>query len=407
MRHRWTRIALATCIAAALAAPGAGHETAEGESKPFRGPLKPDQPLARGYNDAAKALAMVDDNPLIRWEYRVWCETGYRSVGDAGTGQAVDTPADVTRDMVSPKGFFHTGHARELFTPGGARFLDNAWYFGANGLGVVVVKTDEGLLLFDTMGTPEEFEKAVLAEMPAAGLDPKDITHVFVGHYHWDHTGGVNTVRKLAPKAKVVIAEPDAKIIDTARATLLAGQPVEPANALASPRAKPKTAEEAAALRDLRLRSIPDRFDILVSAAPGLKTGLQAIRTGPSTEVFAMLTPGHTPGQMAVVVPVKHQGGVRNLLIMSGNDQPDEAAQYAISTDYLRAAAAQLGADTLINTHPYQSAMYYHLRQLKADPAAPNPFAMGVDGVNRFLGIYADCQRATKQRLQDGTWLGF
>lgn len=405
MRHRRNRAMLAAGITALLATPIAGQDAPA--NKPFRGPLKPDLPTAKGYNDAARAMSLVDDNPLIRWEYRVWCETGYRSVGDAGTGQAVDAPIDPKRDMVSPKGFFHTQEARALMPAGGVRFLDNAWYFGANGLGVVIVRTPEGLLLFDTMSTPEEFEKTVLSEMPAAGLDPKNITHVFVGHYHYDHTGGVNLIRTRSPKVKVIIGEPDARIIDTARKTLLAGGKVEPANALASPRAQPKTPEEAAGLRDLRTRSIPQKFDVLVKAAPGLKTGTLPIRTGATTQVFAMLTPGHTPGQMAVMVPVRHQGGLRNLLVMSGNDQPEEAAQYAISTDYLRSAAAQLGADTLFNTHPYQSAMFAHLRALKADPSAPNPFIMGVDGVNRFLGIYAECQRAVDHRLKDGTWLGF
>ncbi|WP_189338450.1 MBL fold metallo-hydrolase [Sphingobium sp. SCG-1] len=319
----------------------------------------------------------------------------------------MDDPVDITRDYVSPKGFFHSTEARRLMPAGGVRFLDNAWYFGADGLGVVVVKTPEGLLLFDTMSTPEEFQKAILSEMPAAGLDPKDIRYVFVGHYHWDHTGGVNLIRKIAPRAKVVISEPDARIVDQSRAALLAGNKSPYPSALVSPRAQPKTPEEAKELHATRLLSIPQKFDILVHPEPGLKTGTMMIRTGAKTEVAAILDPGHTPGQMSVVVPVLHQGTMRKLLVMSGNDNPEEAMQYAISMDYLRSVAAQLGADTVINTHPYQSAMFYHLRQLKANPASPNPFAMGPDGVDRFLGIFGQCQRAVANRLKDGTWLAF
>ena len=61
-------------------------------------------------------------------------------------------------------------------------------------------------------------------------------------------------------------------------------------------------------------------------------------------------------------------------------------------------------ADVFINTHPYQSALFYHLRRLKADPAAPNPLIMGVSGVDRYLGVFANCQRAVHERLKDGTW---
>ena len=115
MRNHWTLTAITGCIAALLAAPSIGQEIPRKDPKPFRGPLKPDMPLAKGYNDAAKALAMADDNPLFRWEYRVWCETGYRSLEDAGTGQEIDRPLDMTRDHISPKGFHPTG------TPEGSR----------------------------------------------------------------------------------------------------------------------------------------------------------------------------------------------------------------------------------------------------------------------------------------------
>jgi hypothetical protein len=27
--------------------------------------------------------------------------------------------------------------------------------------------------------------------------------------------------------------------------------------------------------------------------------------------------------------------------------------------------------------------------------------------INRYLGVFADCQRAMKHRLEDGTWLSF
>jgi glyoxylase-like metal-dependent hydrolase (beta-lactamase superfamily II) len=391
-----------------LVAAGNGKEMEPiAEEKPFRGPMKPDLPLAKAYDEVARVLAMADDNPLMRWEYRVWCETGYRDFEEAGTGQTVDKPADLNRDYISPKGFSYNHLARKLMPSGGVRFLENAWYFGADGLGVVVVKTPEGLLVFDTMGRPEEFELVTLKEIPTAGLDPGDITHIFLGHYHWDHIGGANLIQEIAPNAKIVMGGPDAEILQRARDALLAGEMPSEVKATLSRDAQPKTPEQAVELRAARLKAMPEKIDILVSPAPGLTTGSQIIKTGETTEVVAVLDPGHTPGQMSVIVPVQHKGTVRHLLVMSGNDEPSAAKQYALSMDYLRSVAADRGADTLINTHAYQSAMFYHLRQIAANPDGPNPFMMGVDGVDRFLGIFANCQRAIKHRLADRTWLAF
>ncbi|HYD89260.1 MAG TPA: MBL fold metallo-hydrolase [Vitreimonas sp.] len=411
MSSRAIALVISGCLLAACAgatpqdAALAFSHTAD-PARPFRGPIRPDLPLARGYNDAARALAYADDNPLIRWAYRVWCETGYRSPEDAGAGQEVDELIDPAQDLVSPQGFFHSRFARTPMPSGGARFLDNAWYFGADGLGVIVVRTPDGLLMVDTMTTPEEFEQVVLSEMPAAGLNPADIRYVFLGHMHADHTGGANVVQRLAPEAKVVMGAPDAAIVDQAREALRNGE-TPPPGATVRWRSRPTDAAEAAALHQTRLRSVPNRIDMRIEPEPGQTTGSARIRIGPSTEVVAVLNPGHTPGQMSVIIPVQHQGETRQLLVLSGNDNPDEAAQYARSMDYLRSVAAQVGADTLINTHGYQSAMFYHLRRLQADPSASNPFAMGRSGVDRFLGVFAECQRATHQRLEDGTWLAF
>lgn len=257
------------------------------------------------------------------------------------------------------------------------------------------------------MGRPEEFELVALKEMPAAGLDPKDISHVFLGHYHWDHIGGVNLIQDIVPDAKVVMGEPDAAILRRAREALLAGtSPPEP-KAILSRNSRPENPEEARQLKAQRLEAMPEKVDIVVSPAPGLTTGSRIIKTGDTTSVVAVLDPGHTPGQMSVIVPVEHQGKIRQLLVMSGNDEPSQAGQYALSMDYLRSVAADVGADTLINTHAYQSAMFYHLRQIAANPDGPNPFLMGAVGVDRFLGIFASCQRAVRHRLADGTWLAF
>jgi glyoxylase-like metal-dependent hydrolase (beta-lactamase superfamily II) len=394
---------IAPLIAALLSlASGTFARAADGASSaplPIRGPWKPDRPLAKAYDDVAKAMAMVDDNPLIRWEYRVWCVTGYRHPDEAGTGQVVDQLPDPTKDLMSPNGFFYnTLGMKRIMPPGGVRFMDNAWYFGTDHVGAVVVKTADGLLMFDTLTTPEDMQTQVLDQMPAAGLDPADFKYIFLGHQHQDHIGGANLIRqRYAPGVKFVMAEPDAKAVAAMRAAVMDGTAKRRGPA-------PATPEQAEAEKAARLLALPDKIDIEVPAAAAVKVGAMRVRVGPSTEVVAILDPGHTVGQMSAIVPVTKDGKQHKLFVFSGNDEPTEAAQYAISIDFARGVAEAEGADAWINTHAYQSALFYHLRELQKNPDAPNRLLMGKDGVSRYLGIFASCQRAVKQRLEDGTW---
>ena len=370
------------------------------QPRPFGGPLAPDSPIAKGYNDAAKALAAVDDNPMIQWNYRIWCVTGYRTNGEAGTGQQIDALLDPEHDMMSPKGFIDPGHAKPM-PPGGVQFMDSAWYFGNDSIGAVVVKVPEGLLLFDALSNPQEMETMVIAEMKRDGLNPADFKYVFMGHQHGDHIGGANLIRqKYAPGVKFVMGQPDARGVADARARVLAGD-MGPARGPAP--ARPPTPEQLAAQREARLMALPDRIDIEVPASPGMTTGAQRIRIGDQTEVVATLTPGHTVGQMAVIVPVTYKGSPHKLAIWSGNDAAN-TAQYAASFDFLRSIATLEKADAYINTHGYQGDAFKLLKQMKANPDMANPFILGIDGVQRQLGILADCQRAIGRRMLDGTW---
>ena len=390
---RTAKLAVATAAATLLMACGGGGSVAP---EPFGGPLAADLPLAKAYDTAAKAFSDSTDNPVLKWHYRVWCQTGYRSPGDAGTGQVVDLPPDPSKDQVSPNGFNHSRELGQTIMTGGAKFMDNAWYFGTDYTGMVVVKLpDGGLVMLDALTTPADMQKQVLDQMPAAGLNPADVKYIFVGHEHGDHYGGVNLVKTKAPNAKVVASRVAADTILAARAR-------------AETRVYTGTAAEQAAAKEAALAAIPSKFDVVVEASPGgLSTGAQRITLAPNVEAVAMFAPGHTPGQMHVILPVVHQGQARKLFVWSGNDQPSQADQYALSTDFVGGIAFKEGAEAFINTHSYQGAMFAVLRALKANPSSPNYLVMGKQGVQRYMGIFANCQRAVAERLRDGTWKKF
>lgn len=372
--------------------PATAQTPPDPASVPFGGPLAADLPLAKAYDNAAKTMAETTDNPILKWEYRVWCQTGYRTTREGGTGQPIDLPTDATVDLVSPTGFLHTELSKPM-PAGGVQFMDNAWYFGTDLTGLVVVRTQEGnLLMFDALTTSIDMQTQAINEMKSIGLDPSKITHIFVGHEHADHYGGIELIRRdHAPNVKVVTSSVAAKTILAARAR-------------AETRTYSGTPEQQTAAKAAALLNIPSRFDVLVAPYDGLDQGMLRVNVGNGADVVAMLAPGHTPGQMNVVVPVTHQGKTLKLLIWSGNDNIDVADLYAASTDFVQGISFKEGADSFINTHGYQGAVFGHLKKLKANPAGPNPMLMGAEGVQRYFSIFANCQRAEAQRLRDGTW---
>lgn len=383
-------IATATAVSLIGAIPAASQAdlAAVTPGPDWAGPLAPDLPIAKSYDSAAAGFAAVSDNPMTKWEYRVWCQTGYRHADDAGVGQPVDLPlADPRQDLVTPLGYLDPSQAKPM-PAGGVQFMDNAWYFGTDYTGMVVTRTPNGsLLVFDTLTRVADIRTQFLDQATAAGLNPRRISTIFLGHHHPDHVGGVNTIRdEYAPKAKTVMGAPDAEIVRQRLRDLIADR-------------DKYTKEEFRA----RLATIPRTVDETVRAYPGHTVGMRKIKAG-GVDVTAILAPGHTPGQMAVMVPVVHNGTTHNLIVWSGNDNMDAAAQYAISTEFIQGIAKQSGADAFINTHAYQFAAHARLRDLKENPTSRNHFLMGAEGLQQHLAVFALCQRAAAQRLIDGTW---
>ena len=60
----------------------------------------------------------------------------------------------------------------------------------------------EGHVLFDAGFRPKQMEESLLAR----GVDPSDVTHIFITHGHSDHIGGL----ELFPHALVLGLEPEA-----------------------------------------------------------------------------------------------------------------------------------------------------------------------------------------------------
>ena len=137
-----------------------------------------------------------------------------------------------------------------------------------------MLKTSAGLIMIDT-NFAWSTQPEILDGMRKLGLDPRDIKYVIISHAHGDHDQGAATLQKLG--AKVVMGAPDWE------ATL-------------------KRAPDVAG-------GVPAR-DIVVGP-DGMKLTLG------DTTVNMIPTPGHTPGTLSYVFPVK-DGGRTVMVAYSG-----------------------------------------------------------------------------------------
>jgi glyoxylase-like metal-dependent hydrolase (beta-lactamase superfamily II) len=81
-------------------------------------------------------------------------------------------------------------------------FLDDELY-GVSGAGAVYFLDEDKKTLVDT--GPATSIKVIIEGIRKIGYKPADIDYIVITHIHLDHSGGVGTLLKETPKAKVVV----------------------------------------------------------------------------------------------------------------------------------------------------------------------------------------------------------
>jgi metallo-beta-lactamase class B len=75
------------------------------------------------------------------------------------------------------------------------RAFDNVYYVGICWVSSWLIKTNDGLILIDTLHEP--FSDRLLENIKQAGFDVKDIKFVLMTHGHFDHVGGADKLKQL------------------------------------------------------------------------------------------------------------------------------------------------------------------------------------------------------------------
>ena len=195
------------------------------------------------------------------------------------------------------------------------KVFDNLYWLGTRQHSSWALKTSAGIILIDT-NFAWATQPEILDGMTKLGLDPAQIKYVIISHAHGDHDQGAATLQSRYG-AKVVMGEPDWQ------ATL-------------------KRAPDVAG-------GVPKRD---ISVGPEGKT-----LTLGDTRVNIVFTPGHTPGTLSYVFPVKDHGKTVMVAYSGGTltgafgNNGARWDEYIASQKRIAKAAADAGATVLISNH--------------------------------------------------------
>lgn len=250
-----------------------------------------------------------------------------------------------------------------VITP--TKVFDNLFVIGRTSTAVWAVTTSAGIVLIDA-GYGDQLESVLLPGMKTLGLDPANVKYVIVGHGHGDHFGGAAYFQQRG--ARVVMAGPDWDLVET----------------------PPPAGRGAAAVP-------PPKRDVV--AVEG-----QAITVG-DVAFTPVMIPGHTPGSMGVIFPVKDGRATRiaglfgGSILTPGRISDDGLRQYISSVEHWGDATRRMKVEVEIQNHPMYDGFLMKLDRLKArKPGDANPFVVGSDSYQRFVGVMSGCTKAQLAR---------
>jgi metallo-beta-lactamase class B len=232
------------------------------------------------------------------------------------------------------------------------KVFDNLYFFGQTEYAVWAITTSQGIIVLDTI-FDYSLEDEVVDGMKKMGLDPATIKYAVVSHPHPDHDGGARYLQEHYG-TRVLMSPADWDVLD--RRTV---------------GTKPK--------RD-------------IEATDGQKLTLG------DTTITLYITPGHTPGTISTIFPVKDNGTPHIAALWGGAGLNQDAAsvrQYIQSAQRFSTLVKQAGADIILANHTDWDRSKINLPLLaNRKPGTPNPYIVGNAKALNFLKVAEECATA-------------
>lgn len=245
------------------------------------------------------------------------------------------------------------------------KVFDNLYWLGTRQHSSWALRTSAGLIIIDT-NFAWATQPEIIDGLTKLNLNPSDVKYVIISHAHGDHDQGAAELQKRYG-AKVVMGAADWE----------------------STLQRPATAAGGVPKRDIAV------------GPEGTKIALG------DTTVIVVATPGHTPGTLSYVFPVKDQG--KTLMVaysggtLTGAFGTDGVRwdEYIASQKKIAKAAGDAGASVLLSNHSEYDGAYMKARLagLKREVGEDNPFVVGPEGVQRYFTVMTECALASKLRV--------
>ena len=274
-----------------------------------------------------------------------------------GRGAAASRGAEPQAGQAAPGGQ-RQGPPREQWYREPQKVFDNLYFVGQTEYSAWAVTTSEGIIVIDTI-FDYSVEEEVAGGLRKLGLDPKQVKYAIISHGHGDHSGGAKYLQDTFG-TRILASQADWELMERGRGT----------------RAK---------------------RDMIVTDGQKLTLG--------DTTLTMYLTPGHTPGTISTIVPVKDNGRPHVMAAWGGTAfnftvSPERPRTYWFNTyiasaQKFRDAAARAGADGVIANHLNFDGSKTKLPLVaKRAPGAPHPYVIGADAVRRYLTVAEECAKA-------------
>lgn len=126
------------------------------------------------------------------------------------------------------------------------------------------------------------------------------------------------------------------------------------------------------------------------------------------TTLTLHLTPGHTPGTVSTLIPVKDRGRPQVVALWGGTafnfaQTPENFKMYVASAERFSKIAEAARADVILSNHVAFDGSDTKLPALATrQPNGPHPYVVGTDSVKRYLRVAGECAKAGLGRLVGG-----